>query len=228
MAYDKTVWVDEILAGDAKYQVKNDDGDVIYSEAEISLSTGVATAGTPVTAAAMNKIEDKLEELDAAGSVPDASDTVKGKVELATAAETSAGTDATRAVTPDSLAGSGYGKRTIVFRMNGSVALTTNEKAYFRVPDWMNGWKLVKPSAMCKGTSSSGVPQFTLKNGATSMLTTNITIDAGEDDSKDAAAPPVIDTSHDTVAEGDHLEAGTAAAGTGVTYASVNATFQAP
>lgn len=37
-------------------------------------------------------------------SVPDATDTVKGKVELATDAETATGTDATRAVTPAGLA----------------------------------------------------------------------------------------------------------------------------
>lgn len=37
------------------------------------------------------------------GSVPAASDTVAGKVELATTAETTTGTDATRAVTPDGL-----------------------------------------------------------------------------------------------------------------------------
>lgn len=36
-------------------------------------------------------------------TIPDASDTVKGKVELATTAETTTGTDATRAVTPDGL-----------------------------------------------------------------------------------------------------------------------------
>lgn len=35
--------------------------------------------------------------------IPDASETVKGKVELATTAETATGTDATRAVTPDGL-----------------------------------------------------------------------------------------------------------------------------
>lgn len=35
--------------------------------------------------------------------IPDSSDTVKGKVELATTAETTTGTDATRAVTPDGL-----------------------------------------------------------------------------------------------------------------------------
>lgn len=39
-------------------------------------------------------------------SIPDASDTVKGKVELATTAETTTGTDTARAVTPAGLSGS--------------------------------------------------------------------------------------------------------------------------
>lgn len=41
---------------------------------------------------------------DLGGSVPDASETVKGKVELATTAEATAGTDTVRAVTPAGLA----------------------------------------------------------------------------------------------------------------------------
>lgn len=44
-------------------------------------------------------------------AVPNASDTVAGKVELATTAETTTGTDATRAVTPAGLAGSVWAKR---------------------------------------------------------------------------------------------------------------------
>lgn len=49
------------------------------------------------------------EALAGPPAVPDASETVKGKVELATAAETAAGTDNTRAVTPAGLAAAGGG-----------------------------------------------------------------------------------------------------------------------
>ncbi len=49
------------------------------------------------------KTKINIENL-AAGAVPDASTTVKGKVELATVAEAEAGTDTTRAVTPEGLA----------------------------------------------------------------------------------------------------------------------------
>lgn len=45
-----------------------------------------------------------LDLINDAGGVPDATDTVKGKVELATNAETIAGTDAVRAVVPTGLA----------------------------------------------------------------------------------------------------------------------------
>lgn len=49
------------------------------------------------------KTKINIENL-AAGAVPDASTTVKGKVELATVAEAEAGTDTTRAVTPEGVA----------------------------------------------------------------------------------------------------------------------------
>jgi hypothetical protein len=147
---------------------------------------------------------------------------------LATAAETTTGTDATRAVTPDGLAGSAYGKRTVEVQLNDDTPLTTSAKAYFRIPSWMNGWNLVEVAAACKVASSSGTPTFTVKNGATSMLSTNLTIDAGETDSKDATTAAVIDTAEDDVATGDLIEVACSVAGTGVTRAIVEATFQAP
>jgi len=62
--YTKNTWVDEVLTGDEKYQVKNDAGAVVYASAEISLATSVAVAGTAVTATRMNNIEDGLDALD--------------------------------------------------------------------------------------------------------------------------------------------------------------------
>lgn len=122
----------------------------------------------------------------------------------------------------------GYGIRMVSFELNGSTVLTTSDKGYFRVPSWMNGWNLIAVSGMCVGASSSGTPTFTLKNGVTSMLTTNITIDQGETDTSTAAAAAVIDTDHDGVATGNQIECACSVAGTGVTYSSVYATFQKP
>lgn len=111
--------------------------------------------------------------------------------------------------------------------LTGSIALTTSAKKYIRIPSKLNGWNLVGVAAMCKAASSSGVPTFTIKNGATSMLTTNLTIDAGEYDSSTATAA-VIDTANDGVLTGAQIEIACSVAGTGVTYAVVELTFQLP
>jgi hypothetical protein len=117
---------------------------------------------------------------------------------------------------------------TVEVPINGSVALTTSDKAYLRVPSTINGYNLIGVAAMCVGASSGGTVTFTVKKGATSMLSTNLTIDAGEYDSSTAAVPAVIDTSHDDVATGNQIEVACSGAGTGVTYASVQLQFQAP
>lgn len=189
----------------------------------------------------------KLRKSDAGGGVSDgnkgdvvvsgsgtvwtvntSSDTVAGKVELATIAETSAGTDATRAVTPDGLAGSVYGTQVIEVSLNGPAVLTTNDKAYYRVPSKINGWNLVSVAAMVQTASTSGTPTFTIKRGATSMLTTDLTIDANETDSSTAAVPAVIDTANDDVSTGQQIEVACTVAGTGVLYAVVELQFMAP
>lgn len=62
--YTKNTWVDEVLADDETYLVKNDAGVTVYSNAEISLASSVITAGTAMTAALMNNIEDGIDALD--------------------------------------------------------------------------------------------------------------------------------------------------------------------
>ena len=161
------------------------------------------------------------------------SDTIAGKVEAATIAETNNGTDATRAVTPDGLAGSNLGSVRVNIALNGSVALTTSDRAKFRIPASMNGMNLVSVAANCgtdgsAGSSSSGVPTFTVQNGTTNMLSTNITIDANEYDTSTAATAAVIDTGHDDVATGNIINIETTVSGTGVTYVLITLEFQLP
>lgn len=62
--YSKTTWVDEVLANAAKYLVKDDAGETVYNNALIELATEVVTAGTGVTAATMQNIEDGIDALD--------------------------------------------------------------------------------------------------------------------------------------------------------------------
>lgn len=125
-------------------------------------------------------------------------------------------------------AGGGLTIHTVQVALNGSTALTTEDKGYFRIPSTYNGQNLVSVAAMCKVASTSGTPTFTIKNGATSMLSTDLTIDVNETDSSTATTAAVIDTANDGVATGDQIEIACSVAGTGVTYAVVEMQFQTP
>ena len=164
-----------------------------------------------------------------------ASTTTAGVAELAINTEVDTGSDATRAVTPDALAGSSiFGVKSIVAQLNGTTALTTSEKVYFRIPPSMNGMNLVSVRGACgtgaAGSSSSGTPTFTVKNVTDNqqMLSTSLTIDAGEYTSATAAAAVAINATYDDVATDDLIEIAVTTAGTGVTYATVTLGFQLP
>jgi hypothetical protein len=140
-----------------------------------------------------------------------ASDSVSGAVELATAAETTTGTDATRAVTPDGLAGSDFGIRFVqVLVLDNTTAATVTDEAgdfYYTVPEQFNGYNLVVAHASVGDTGTTGTMDIQIHNvtDAVDMLSTKITIDSGEATSYTAATPPVINTSNDDVATGDQL-----------------------
>lgn len=163
-----------------------------------------------------------------------ASATVASVVELATIAETNTGTDATRAVTPDGLAGSNFGIRYVALPLNTTTALTTSEKSYFRIPAGLTGMNLVSVTGSvgtgAAGSSSSGTPTFTVKNvtDAVQMLSTSLTIDANEYTSATAATAVVIDTTKDDVVTDDLIEIAVTTAGTGVTYAVITLGFALP
>lgn len=138
-----------------------------------------------------------------------ASTTTAGTVELATAAETTTGTDATRAVTPDGLAGSDYGKRVIGIQVVDAATdtATGDGKAFFRIPSVMNGWNLVgvAMNVYTAGTTNTTDVQIRNITQTADMLSTKLTIDSGETDSSTAATPAVIDTNNDDVATGDKI-----------------------
>ena len=110
--------------------------------------------------------------------------------------------------------------------LNGSVPLVNGDKAYLRVPAKLNGATIVSVAAACKDPSTSGAVKLSVKNGATNVLSTNITLDRAETDTLTAAVPAVIDTNHDDVATGDFIEVAVVSAGTGVTYCGVEITFR--
>lgn len=175
-----------------------------------------------------------IEELASADSfVSAASDTTAGKVELATAAETTTGTDATRAVTPDGLAGSEFGVKLIeIMASDMSTAITTGDgKAGFMVPASMNGMNLIRAhAALLAAQSTSGTPTIQIRNAtqAADMLSTRITIDANESTSHTAATAPVVDTANDDVATGDLIYVDVDVAGTGAKGLLVTLEFQLP
>lgn len=170
-----------------------------------------------------------------------ASDSAAGKVELATIAETNTGTDTGRAVTPDGLAGSVFGTKGIGIQVtDGSGAITTGDgKAYFRVPASMNGMNIIAVAASLTAPSTSGNPTIMIARGRQAsagsahsfvdVLSTAITIDANEYDSKDATTAAVINGSNDDLATGDLLRIDVDGVGSGPTAVlSVNIEAQLP
>lgn len=138
-----------------------------------------------------------------------ASDTVDGVVELATAAETDTGTDATRAVTPDGLAGSNFGEKPVqVVAFDFTSDVTTGDGAYYiQIPSSLNGMNLVEVMAAVITAGTTGTTDVQLHNvtDTQDMLSTKLTIDSGETSSTTAATAAVINTTYDDVATGDVL-----------------------
>jgi hypothetical protein len=141
------------------------------------------------------------------------SDTQAGITEAATISETNTGTDATRAVTPDALAGSVFGSfkvQLVIFDFTTDTA-TGDGKYYFVVPSEATGMNLVAVhgQVITAGTTNTTDVQLarcaTAATGnacsgtVTDMLTTKLTIDSGENSSATAATAAVIDTANDDV-----------------------------
>lgn len=143
-----------------------------------------------------------------------ASEASAGIVELATAGETTTGTDNTRAVTPDGLAGSDYGKATIsLIVFDASEDVATGDGAgdlFYRVPSVLNGFNLVGVAG-CHETAGTGAGSDTTDiqihniTQAVDMLSTKLTIDEDQVDSANAATAAVIDGANDNVSTGDQL-----------------------
>lgn len=142
-------------------------------------------------------------------TIEDASDTVKGKIEIATTAEVNTGTSTVLAVTPDTLAGANIGIRYVqitCFDYATDVAIGDG-KGYFHVPPALNGMNLVYVHAkvITAGTTNTTDIQIANVTDSVDMLSTKLTIDSGETGSDTAATAAVIDTTKDDVATNDLL-----------------------
>lgn len=118
------------------------------------------------------------------------------------------------------LGGGGGGTEVLIVLVtdpNGSAITTGDGKAYFPIPSTIGGKNLTGVLGRLTTTSSSGIPTFQIHNltQAADMLTTKLTIDAGELTSATAAAAAVIDGANDDVATGDILRVDCDVAGTG-------------
>jgi hypothetical protein len=230
-----------------------DDADAAAVRATIGAATvsdtvyGSGWNGDTTVAPSKNAVYDKIEAVIAsagAGTVTSVATaglatggTIIGTgtitVTAAAASDINTGTDTTKALTADALAGSNLGTQTIsllVSDPNGSAITTGDGKAYWRVPSTLNGMDLVGVAAHVTTVSSSGIPTVQIANVTDSvdMLSTKLTIDASEKDSSTAAAAAVIDATHDDVATGDELRIDIDVAGTGAKGLIVEMQFRLP
>lgn len=142
------------------------------------------------------------------GNISSATDLAEGIVELAIASEVNTGTDTGIAITPDALAGSNLGTRSLqvtAFDYETDVAVGDGA-AYVTVPSSYAGMNLVAVHARVITAGTTGTTDIQIHNlsQTADMLTTKITIDTTETGS-DTAAAAVIDTSNDDVASWDIL-----------------------
>ena len=194
--------------------ISQDSGTDTVGSVALTTDGQIIIGGSSGPAAATLTAGDGIDITNGDGSIEiiaeTASTTNPGAVELATAAETPTGTDTGRAVTPDGLAGSVvFGTRyaqMVVFDFTTDIA-EGNGKFYFHVPAGLNGMDLVEVHAKVITVGSGSTVDVQIHNltDGSDMLSTSLTIDNGELDSKDAATAAVINGSEDDVVTNDVL-----------------------
>lgn len=197
------------------------------------LCGGTTTTGAQQSVASIGT-SGQVFTSNGAGALPSFQDPVAA-TDFASAAETTTGTSSTKAVTPDGLAGSDYGKSIVEFiLLPNSTATSVGDGAgdfYFTIPSEINGWNIVDVAASVATAGTTGTTDIQIHNvtSAADVLSTKITIDSGETSSYTAATPPVIDTSEDDVATGDQIRVDVdAISTTPASGLSVKLTFQLP
>ena len=143
------------------------------------------------------------------GNISSATDLAEGIVELAIASEVNTGSATDRAVTPDALAGSNLGTKSLqVTAFDYKTNITVGDgAAYVTVPSSYAGMNLVAVHARVITAGTTGTTDIQIYNltQTADMLSTKIAIDSGETGSDTAATAAVIDTSNDDVASWDVL-----------------------
>lgn len=219
--------------------VSGSDGIEVESGSPIS-STGTIALG--INAASLRShinVEDGADVTDAtnvaaAGAVME-SDTSTASMGFVVDEDDMSSNSATKVPTQQSVkayvdASAGPITRVVGIQVSGADELVSGDgQAFFRVPSVMNGYELTAVAAHVADASSSGGISIQVHNvtGAADMLTTPLTIDAGENDSSTAATAAVIDTSEDDVATGDWIRLDIDGAGADVTWLFIELQFSA-
>ncbi len=155
-------------------------------------------AGTPIPS------KTALDEIHTGMTA--ASTTVASVSELATAAETTTGTDTGRTLTPDGLAGSDYGKRILaIVHSDGATAVVTGDgEVGIPITAELNGWNVVDVQANVRDKGVTGTTDIMIRRWRAgvdvNMLSTPITI--GDEY---FASDGVIDAANDDLNTGDML-----------------------
>lgn len=146
-----------------------------------------------------------LSSGNATAIVDAASTSAAGKIQIADLTATNAGSSATLAVTPDGLAGSYAGTKSvnIVVTAPTTNAATGDGKAYLTIPAACNGMNLIRATAtvVTAGTTGASTIQIHNVTQAADMLSGLISIASGGT----VATAGTIDTGNDDVATNDVL-----------------------
>jgi hypothetical protein len=130
---------------------------------------------------------------------------------FATIAITNTGTATASAVTPDALAGSYAGTKSVILYVasstNGIIEINgdASTSTCLTIPQALNGMNLVTASGTHRVAGTGAYTKINVRNQTdyTDMLSTDIHIDGGETKSWTAVTSTVIDTSYDDVVSGD-------------------------
>lgn len=123
--------------------------------------------------------------------------------------------------------------------LSGELPLTVVDGlTSFRIPEKLNGYELAGVAGAVHAPSTSGIPTIQLARGRQSgsgvahsyvdMLTTKLSIDVNEYDSKDAVDPPAINAANKGVQTGDLIRVDVDIAGTGTKGLELDLLFQLP
>ena len=201
MPYKKTTWVNEILDGAERFDIKDNTGTPIHKNVQIVLRTPVIRPGTPVDADKLNKIEEGIYQVTRAVETASEDTLVVLKVFAA-----------------DEPWSKGDGKIyfTIPPELNGARLIAAHAYCYTASSSgkpalWVLRGRRASPTAP---------PAYSV------MLSTRITIDVGEYSSTDASVPPVINPHYAHVATRDLIRVDVDAAGTGTKGLDVSLVFR--